>query len=320
VFHSTPFKISTITALSGVGADVNLQTLFEQVELEDDESVVGPVYIEYGRTKSEHSFRGSHHKPKKNTANANIAQNEHGSSSKVKRFDNQATLDYKIAPDYYINTKVFNNGTVHMTGIKSIPDGNRVISDLINRIEKVVAATKVAQAAADANANANTDVGTGIDEARIIPAGAVLSAQPVTVHLINSDFRINFKLKREILYDILVHKYKNKCTYEPCIYPGVKLQYFWNSATKNDVHNGNCQCSRGQCRGKGKGATEGDCKKVTIGIFQSGCVIITGASAVEQIDDCYAYICRIMRESINEIRRRTYIIPDDETIKALLGV
>ena len=56
----------------------------------------------------------------------------------------------------------------------------------------------------------------------------------------------------------------------------------------------------------------GDCKKVTIGVFQSGCVIITGAATVTQIEECYPYICKVLKDNIDLIRKRNYIVPRPE--------
>lgn len=293
VFESTSFKISTITALGSIGACVNLQTFFEKMPL-NDSSETGPIYIEYGRTKSEHSFRGKHHKDKKNQRN--VASR---SETKVKRFDNQATLDFKMSVDidYHVNTKMFNNGTVHMTGLKAVTDGEKVISWIINCLQKFSDATEPSH--------------EGVDETLIVPIYSKLTPGPFSIHLINSDFKVNYRIKREVLHEILVRNYKNKCTYEPCIYPGVKLQYFYNTATENHKNNGNCQCPC-QCAGKGKGAVVGDCKKVTIGVFQSGCVIITGASTVTQIDECYPYICKVLKDNIDLVRKRNYIVPRPE--------
>lgn len=311
VFESTPFKISTITALGSIGVSVNLQTFFEKMPL-NDPSELGPVYIEYGRTKSEHSFRGAHHKAKKNLRNAAAARNaaSNGIDTKVKRFDNQATLDFKMSldSDYHVNTKMFNNGTVHMTGLKSILDGEKVIAGIIDRLQQL----------ADADAAVADRTREGADESLIVPLDSKMVQGPFSIHLINSDFKVNFRIKREVLHEVLVRNYKNKCTYEPCIYPGVKLQYFYNTATENQKNNGNCQCPTGQCAGKGKGAAVGDCKKVTIGVFQSGCVIITGASTVTQIEECYPYICKVLKDTIDLIRKRNYIVPGPEVAAAML--
>ena len=44
------------------------------------------------------------------------------------------------------------------------------------------------------------------------------------------------------------------------------------------------------CNGKGNACGDGDCKKVTIAIFKSGKVIITGGQNKSQINESYRFI------------------------------
>jgi len=128
------------------------------------------------------------------------------------------------------------------------------------------------------------------------------------VCLINTDFEVNTKIKREHLYGVLVDKQKNLCSYVPEMYPGVKLQYLWN---RNRNHNGNCRCYPQEndtflqkyCVGNGSGTEQFACKKITIAIFQSGRIIITGAS-FEQIEDAYSYIVRIIKENFDKVHKK----------------
>ena len=53
--------------------------------------------------------------------------------------------------------------------------------------------------------------------------------------LINSDFKLNFEIKRSELHQILVNNYKIYSSYEPCIYPGVNIKYFWNKKYNNKI-------------------------------------------------------------------------------------
>ena len=102
--------------------------------------------------------------------------------------------------------------------------------------------------------------------------------------LINSDFSVGFKIKRENLYELLVNEYGIYVTYEPDIYPGVNSKFFWNEETINTKQRGVCCCTK-KCDGKGLGKGNGDCKKITVAIFQSGNIIITGARTVQQLND-----------------------------------
>ena len=67
-------------------------------------------------------------------------------------------------------------------------------------------------------------------------------------------------------------------SYEPCIYPGVNIKYFINTNNRCGI----CECEN-LCNGKGNGCGDGNCKKVTIAVFKSGKVIITGGQNKDQI-------------------------------------
>ena len=124
----------------------------------------------------------------------------------------------------------------------------------------------------------------------------------IDIVLINSDFNINFKIKRNNLYSILSKDYQITTRYEPCIYPGVNSKYYWNKAYENFEYEGKCYCSK-PCIGKGKGNGDGDCKKITIAAFQSGSVIITGAREIIHIEKAQAFINRVFRENYDLIRK-----------------
>ena len=46
-----------------------------------------------------------------------------------------------------------------------------------------------------------------------------------------------------------------------------------------------------------------NCKKITIAIFESGSVLITGGVTFEQIEDAYNYITKVFRDNRNEIKK-----------------
>ena len=65
--------------------------------------------------------------------------------------------------------------------------------------------------------------------------------------VINSDFKFTSKLRRNKLFEFINTNTELVCSYEPCIYPGVKIQFFYN-----DSMDGICRCQDGFCSNKSK--------------------------------------------------------------------
>ena len=172
--------------------------------------------------------------------------------------------------DNYINMKLFKNGRIQMTGLKKIENGPVAINTIIDIIK---------------NLNLNNDI---IDKND-------LEFSDYKICLINSDFKFFSKLRRNKLFDFLNNKTDLICSYEPCIYPGVKIQFFYNNK-----YDGICRCSDGYCSNKDKKSL---CGKVTIAVFESGCTIITGAKSLEQINVTYKYIKELLTNNIDNFKK-----------------
>ena len=86
--------------------------------------------------------------------------------------------------------------------------------------------------------------------------------------------------------------------FNPEKYRGLIVGFFWNN--EKSKQDGKCNCTL-KCNGKGTGTGNGQCKKITISIFKSGSVIITGGRLVVQIEDAYAVINEIFKKYYNEI-------------------
>ena len=132
--------------------------------------------------------------------------------------------------------------------------------------------------------------------------------------LINSDYFVGFEIKRDELHKILVNKYNIYSSYEPCIYPGVNSKFYWNEDYKDLPFSGKCYCNN-FCNGKGCGKGDGNCKKITISIFQSGSVIITGGRSMEQIIDAYNFINKVFNENYSEIKKINAPFLEKEELK-----
>jgi len=179
-------------------------------------------------------------------------------------FFNQVTF-HCYYDDKIINVKFFNNGKIQMTGLKYEEQGMNLFNHkLINLIK-------------DYKDTFDNDDFT-IYNYRIV--------------LINSDFALSSDVNRDLLQDKLVeHGYYS--TYEPCVYPGVNIKYYFNSNNCDGI----CKC-KGVCIGKGGADGDADCKRVTIAVFKAGKIIITGAKYREQLYICQKFITDFINNKI----------------------
>ena len=184
--------------------------------------------------------------------------------------------------------KIFKNGNIQITGIKEKNIVETIINLIIEEIKRIY-----------------------IDDKEIVSNNDIelISFKKFVIRMINTDFKTytdethlnKFLIKRKVLHKILISDlYNNKCSFEPGRYHGVKLEYFWNTSKKE--LNGICECEK-HCFGKGSGCGMNNCKKITIAIFESGSILITGGISFEQIDEAYSYITKILNKHKNEIQK-----------------
>lgn len=254
----TPYRVSTITCNASIDTKVSLNLFFEHLLLQEN----GFVWSEYGI-----SSKGTRPKKKKKDE----------TERKKKCFDNQVTIVYNFQPKYNPNCKLFKNGNIHMTGIRTPEDGHKMVEIIAAEVRRI--ASQGVPIVEDAKAIRSCDF---------------------KIRMINCDFGFPFKIRRKNLHLLLINKYQNVCSFQPLTYPGVKLQYYWNES--NTCRDGICSCTK-PCFGKGDGLSDGDCKKVTIAVFDSGKTLITGANTFDQVNDAYGYICRIVKENKYEVEK-----------------
>jgi TATA-box binding protein (TBP) (component of TFIID and TFIIIB) len=108
---------------------------------------------------------------------------------------------------------------------------------------------------------------------------------------INSVYDCFHEIKREQLFSVL-QSIDIFSKFDPNSYPGVNIKFIYNSQK-----NGICSCPL-TCRwvnGKPVG-NNNICKKISIFVFQSGKIIITGGNSREQIDSTYIFINSIIKK------------------------
>jgi TATA-box binding protein (TBP) (component of TFIID and TFIIIB) len=274
-------RISTMTATCETCLILNLKSIYKYGQIIDyNNNEEGIIKIEYG----DENIKG--------TSKKDIEKRK---EKKKKVFYNQATIIIKIMSGNKIkkevNMKIFTNGNLQMTGLKSIDDGKKAVQIFFESCTQFNAIVK------------NKETGE-LKTVKAIDNPGDFQIKNFQIVLINSDYSIYFKIKRDVLHNILQKKYKIFSSYEPCIYPGVNSKYYWNNEYLNNqtLEPGVCHCTK-TCTGKGKGYGNGECKKITISAFQSGNVIITGARSEDQIKDAYNFINKIFKDNYSLIKR-----------------
>jgi len=91
------------------------------------------------------------------------------------------------------------------------------------------------------------------------------------IRMINSNFHIGFLVNRENLFDLL-NKANIRCTYEPCIHACVNIKYNYKNK-----------------------------ETISIFVFESGSIIITGAKTKNHIIEAYKFITKILYENYDNI-------------------
>ena len=186
-----------------------------------------------------------------------------------------------------VNIKLFNNGQITLTGAKEEKDGHSACEYLLKELKKI-------------NNIFLDEKNNFMDNNNDLIKHSCVSDFKIT--MINSDFNTNFKIDLLKLLDILNNSEKDRfIKFNPAVYRGLMIGFFWNENKK--IQDGCCSCSV-KCSGKKKKSKNDKnilCKKITISIFKSGSVIITGGYLKEQIEDAYKFINNIFKENYHNI-------------------
>ena len=222
-------------------------------------------YIEYGDKPP----KGQRAKPKKKSK---ASVHPEKPTKRKKYFYNQVTIHlnhHKI-----INMKVFNNGGIQMTGIKYPEQGSESIQILLGLIRKLPGPVR--------NIVFTDELNPKVEWIKNV--------------MINSDFDIGFRVDRETLHRSIVED-GYYSSYEPVIYPGVNIKYYYNPKIQQS---GICNC-KDMCDGKGHGTT---CKKITVAVFNSGKIMITGGNSTEHVGKAYEFITNfiVRKKDIIELK------------------
>ena len=241
------------------GTPIDLSTLFNSIKC-----IIIPIwYPDIGILKFEHKnmVLGAGHK--------DIFTNRKITS---KSFFNQSTIvlrrrlpEVKEGLEEFkeVNVKLFANGGIQMTGITSEGFAHESIEWLL----RIIKALPV--------------------KVFTTPEDAIIDR--FSVQLINTDYALNKFINQDALHKILINEYNLFSMLEKTIYQGVNTKFFYNMLNPTV---GICQCTN-ICKGQGTGDGDGQCKRITMSIFRTGRIIITGAREIKQIEAAYSFLNKV---------------------------
>ena len=242
-------KISTISATCSLNVGVKLNNIYKYMKLDHK-----GIYTIKFKNKVKSLEPQKKKKKKKNC------------------FQNQMTVeispDLKDYPNSKISLKIFKNGSIQMSGIKSIEACNTVLNKLIKELGKEYGVI-------ENNEVVDIDfIDSKTDEAGNEIKVEEISIEKFKIDMINSGFELQYNVNRENLYNKLLES-RIDCKYEPSIHAGVNIKFL----------------------------PKGNEKKVSIFIFESGNIIITGAKNINNILESYEYISKFVEENKSEIEK-----------------
>ena len=279
IVYFTPYKVSTITCNANIGENlfINLSVLYNNINpiLENNNI----IWIQ----NSSDECKGVN--PKK------IRKSKKDKKKKT-RFDNQITILYQFDKTYRPNIKIFKNGNIQLTGINKVEsDVDDIANHIINKIKNIYEI--------DNKINLNYEKENKNEFLNKLNYGNF------KIRMINTDFKTycdpdlkeKFYIRRKELHNLLIsEKYKNKSSFQPGIYQGVKLEYYYNPYNNSGI----CQC---KVHNFNKKNNISECKKVTIAIFESGSILITGGINFDQVNKAYEHITNIIKDNIKIIKK-----------------
>ena len=330
VSKSTPLKISIMSATASLNTVLNLKALSKYLKKDSNIFFIDSMFNMTRRIS--------------NISKKKIFYNQ--ITLKVRPYYNP---DYDINLNLIVHLKLFRNGKLQLCGLRNENDGILSIKILVKKLNEITEkqhcdiefyktkfSENIVKKLVDnlheknyymidydnykdiVNKNnkynlytkfALENISTKSEIINKVLNKNIISITRYNITLINSDFYIGFKLNRGNVYDYILNNCGLLCDYDPCIYQGVLIKFYWNSS--KEVQDGKCNCTK-SCNGKGDGNGDGNCRKITVSIFQSGNIIITGKCCRDELYYIYNFIVDLLHKNVDELKQITFT---DEPVK-----
>lgn len=119
--------------------------------------------------------------------------------------------------------------------------------------------------------------------------------------LINSNFKCNYYINRDKLFNLLKYKYNIHSLYDACSYPGIQCKYYHN--INNNNNDGICTCST-KCGFREKSnvkKSKSRCTEVSFMVFRTGSILIVGHCNEDVLYKVYLFLKNILLTEFQEI-------------------
>lgn len=139
---------------------------------------------------------------------------------------------------------------------------------------------------------------TTLDLLTSIMSPIVISKTPISwlknkseTVLINSNFTCGYFVNREKLYNRLKFHYKINSAYDPCSYPGIQCEFYYNKANINGPQDGK----------QPTGDEKKNYVKISFMIFRTGSVLIVGKCTEPMLNNIYAFLKDLLEKEYKNV-------------------
>ena len=319
---ATKLLISIMSATASMNTIINLKTLKTKLKHSSNIFDIGSMYNMTRKV-------------------SNITKNKIFYNQLTIKIRPYYSIHNKININSVVNIKLFRNGNMQMCGLRCENDGLLSLKILLKQINKIfyeqVIVTEFLKTQLSSelikvivnrlydsniflvdydnylNVNdmynktckticcaLNKKVDNSVIKQIVMGYDNFINKKKYNITLINSDFYIGYKINRTNTYNFILNDCNLICDYDPCIYQGVLIKFYWNY--DKETQDGKCECSI-PCNGKGSGKGNGNCRKITISVFQSGNIIITGKCSRDELNYIYNYIVELLHNNYDTVKQ-----------------
>jgi TATA-box binding protein (TBP) (component of TFIID and TFIIIB) len=281
-------KVATRTLICKISTNINIEKLIEKVKLES-----GKIEkVKFGNKKDVEEKKAV--PEEKKLARKNKKTKKH--------FYNQVTIIIKPFPERVngINMKLSENGSIQMTGPKTVEEGHLTIQKMIEYVYEYdnqifYKKTKIIPADDVTICTSDTD-DTNITQEKVeydIEHYTKEELKNITIlssncELIIVSFQLPFLIHLNKFNTILKEKYSLLSIFGTSSYPGINTKITYNYDCKESEHIK--KKKRYLCK----------CRDMSIFTFRTGKVIITGFENIEKIETIFEqYVDIVRKEEMN---------------------